>query len=225
MKSEDQEVMKVGLYLNEIGTNGVAKLMFSDGNVSGISLSEQVNILQIQNLTLPEDGEKPATRDEHIAVALMIPLAKFATKFARDDSKTKITIFEEAWMLTNTGQGHKLIKEMLRTGRSLRSAVYIITQSTLDYNRPDIKEGIGTKFAFKAKTAEEAGNIIEFLGLEDNEANHKMLKNLREGQCIMEDMYGRTAKIQTDVLFNEWVNAFNTKENDKGRAETEEAFM
>ncbi|MGG1400261.1 ATP-binding protein [Bacillus salipaludis] len=225
MKSEDQEVMKVGRYLYEIGTNGVAKLMFSDGNVSGISLSEQVNILQIQNLTLPEDGEKPATRDEHIAVALMIPLAKFATKFARDDSKTKITIFEEAWMLTNTGQGHKLIKEMLRTGRSLRSAVYIITQSTFDYNRPDIKENIGTKFAFKAKTAEEAGNIIEFLGLEDNEANHKMLKNLREGQCIMEDMYGRTAKIQTDVLFNEWVNAFNTKEDNKGRAETEEAFM
>lgn len=225
MKSEDSEVIKVGRYLYEIGTNGIAKLMFSDGDTDGISLSKQVNILQIQNLTLPEDGEQPATRDEHIAVALMIPLAKFATKFARDDSKTKITIFEEAWMLTNTGQGHKLIKEMLRTGRSLRSAVYIITQSTLDYNRPDIKENIGTKFAFKAKTAEEAGNIIEFLGLENNEKNHKMLKNLREGQCIMEDMYGRTAKIQTDVLFNEWVNAFNTKEDDKGRAETEEAFM
>ncbi|HEO2443890.1 TPA: ATP-binding protein [Streptococcus agalactiae] len=225
MKSADKEVVKVGRYLYEIGTNGIAKLIFSDGNTDGISLTKQVNILQIQNLTLPEDGEKPATRDEHIAVAIMIPLAKFASKFARDDSKTKMTIFEEAWMLTNTGQGHKLIKEMLRTGRSLRSAVYIVTQSTLDYNRPDIKENIGTKFAFKAKTAEEAGNIIEFLGLENNEANHKMLKSLREGQCVMEDMYGRTAVIQTDVLFNEWISAFNTKEDDKGRAETEEAFM
>ncbi|MEW9673516.1 ATP-binding protein [Ammoniphilus sp. 3BR4] len=223
--SEDPSVRNVGDLLYEMGTNGIAKLMFSDGNVAGISLSEQVNILQIQNLTLPEDGEKPATRDEHIAVALMIPLAKFATKFARDDSQTKITIFEEAWMLTNTGQGDKLIKEMLRTGRSLRSAVYIITQSTEDYNRPDIKENIGTKFTFKAKTAEEAENIIEFLGLEDNKANRDMLKNLTEGQCIIEDMYGRTAKIQTDVLFHEWVHAFNTKEDDKGRAETEEAFI
>lgn len=224
-ESQDKEVQNVGNFLYEIGTNGIAKLLFSDGNVSGISLNKQVNVLQIQNLTLPEDGEKPATRDEHIAVALMIPLAKFATKFARNSEEKKITIFEEAWMLTNTGQGHKLIKEMLRTGRSLQSAVYIITQSISDYNRADIKENIGTKFAFKAKTAEEAGHIIEYLGLEDNKANRDMLKNLSEGQCIMEDIFGRTAKIQTDVLFNEWVKAFDTKEDKKNIAQLEEAFI
>jgi hypothetical protein len=27
------------------------------------------------------------------------------------------------------------------------------------------------------------------------------------------------------VLFDEWIQAFNTKENDRGRAETEEAFI
>ena len=60
-------------------------------------------------------------------------------------------------MLSNTGQGEKLIKGMLRTGRSLQSAVYLVTQSiTADYNKAEIKEGIGTKFAFKAKTTEEA---------------------------------------------------------------------
>jgi hypothetical protein len=224
-RSEDPDVRSVGDLLYEIGTNGVAKLMFSDGDVAGISLDEQVNILQIQNLNLPEEGDKPATREEHIAVALMQPLAKFATKFARDDSVTKITIFEEAWMLMNTGVGDKLINELLRTGRSLISAVYIITQSTYEYNKPQIKENIGTKFAFKAKTNEEAANIIEFLGMEDNKANRDMLKNLTEGQCIMEDMYGRTAKIQTDVLFDEWIAAFNTKDQNRGRAETEEAFI
>jgi len=223
--SEDQDVRNVGDLLYEIGTNGIAKLMFSDGDVEGISLHEQVNILQIQNLNLPDEGEKASTRDEHIAVALMQPLAKFATQFARDDSVVKLTIFEEAWMLMNTGAGDRLINELLRTGRSLRSAVYIITQSTYEYNKPQIKENIGTKFAFKAKTTEEAANIIEFLGMEDNKANRDMLKNLTEGQCIVEDMYGRTAKIQTDVLFDEWISAFNTKENDRGRAENEEAFI
>ncbi|MBT2688356.1 ATP-binding protein [Bacillus sp. ISL-47] len=223
--SDDPEVQNVGDLLYEIGTNGVAKLMFSEGDAAGISLHEQVNILQIQNLNLPAEGEKAATRDEHIAVALMQPLAKFATKFARDDSVIKMTIFEEAWMLMNTGAGDRLINELLRTGRSLRSAVYIITQSTYEYNKPQIKENIGTKFAFKAKTTEEAASIIEFLGMEDNKANRDMLKNLSEGQCIVEDMYGRTAKIQIDVLFDEWISAFNTKENDRGRAETEEAFM
>ncbi|WMX58979.1 ATP-binding protein [Peribacillus sp. R9-11] len=220
-----EAVKHVGNYLYEIGTNGTAKLLFSDGNVKGINLSEQVNILQIQNLTLPGEGEKPSNRDEHIAVALMIPLAKFAAKFARDDSQTKLTIFEEAWMLTSTGQGHKLIKEMLRTGRSLKSSVYLVTQSISDYNKADIKENIGTKFAFKAKTAEEAGHIIEYLGLEDNKANRDMLKNLTEGECIMEDIYGRTAKIKADVLFSEWVQAFNTKDDKNNTAELEEAFI
>lgn len=223
--ADDQDIKNVGDLLYEIGTNGVAKLMFSEGDVVGISLDEQVNILQIQNLNLPDEGERAATRDEHIAVALMQPLAKFATKFARDDSVVKMTVFEEAWMLMSTGAGDRLINELLRTGRSLRSAVYIVTQSTYEYNKPQIKENIGTKFAFKAKTTEEAGNIIEFLGMEDNKANRDMLKNLSEGQCIIEDMYGRTAKIQTDVLFDEWISAFNTKESDRGRAETEEAFM
>jgi AAA-like domain len=32
----------------------------------------------------------------------------------------------------------------------------------------------------------------KFLGMEDNRANRDMLKNLTEGQCIVEDMYGRT---------------------------------
>ena len=223
--SEDQDVRNVGDLLNEIGRNGIAKLMFSEGDVEGISLDEQVNILQIQNLNLPEEGEKAVTRDEHVAVALMQPLAKFATKFARDDSVVKMTIFEEAWMLMNTGAGDRLINELVRTGRSLRSAVYIITQSTYEYNKPQIKENIGTKFAFKAKTTEEAGNIIEFLGMEDNKANRDMLKNLTEGQCIMEDMYGRTAKIQTDVLFDEWIQAFNTKDHDRDAVESEEAFI
>lgn len=224
---EDKEVKDAGDFLFEVGTNGIAKLLFSDGKVHGIDLKEQINALQIQNLSLPKNGDKPATRDEHIATALMIPLAKFAAKFARNAEQMTLTVFEEAWMLSNTGMGDALIKELLRTGRSLDSAVYLVTQSiTADYNQSDIKEQIGTKFVFKAKTSEEASNIIEYLGLEDNEENRKMLKNLTEGQCVMEDMYGRTAIITADVLFEEWERAFNTKSTGKERMiELEEAFI
>lgn len=225
--TEEKEIKEAGDYLYELGTHGIAKLLFSNGKVKGIDLREQINILQIQNLTLPEQGEKPATRDEHIATALMIPLAKFSAKFARNAMQMTFTIFEEAWMLSNTGVGARLIKEMLRTGRSLDSLVFLVTQSiTADYNKADIKEQIGTKFAFKAKTSEEASNIIEYLGLEDNESNRKMLKNLSEGQCVMEDMYGRTAIITADVLFEEWEKAFNTKSSNwKGNDGLEEAFI
>ena len=41
----------------------------------------------------------------------------------------------------------------------------------------------------------------------------------------MEDIYGRTAKIQADVLFDEWVQAFNTKVDNTKTAELEEALL
>ena len=86
-ESEEKEVKEAGDYLYELGTNGIAKLLFSNGFVQGISLKKQVNVLQIQDLTLPEAGEKPQTREEIIAVALMIPLAKFSAKFSRDEKE------------------------------------------------------------------------------------------------------------------------------------------
>ncbi|MGV2448126.1 UNVERIFIED_CONTAM: hypothetical protein FO527_29485, partial [Bacillus sp. ATCC 13368] len=74
------------------------------------------------------------------------------------------------------------------------------------------KESIGTKFAYKAKTTDEAGNIIGVLVIDDNKAYRDRLKTLSGGQGIIGGMYGRTAKIQTDVLFAEWNSACNTKE-------------
>jgi hypothetical protein len=224
-RSEDKSTRQFAEMLYEIGTNGIAKLMFSDGTTKGIDLNEQINVLQIQNLSLPEEGHPPMTPEEHIAVCLMIPLAKFATKFARDDSTLKLTIFEEAWMLTNTGQGGKLIKEMLRTGRSLKSAVYIVSQSVVDYNKQDIKEQIGCKFVFQAKDPQEQKTILEYLGIEDNTSNRELVEELTEGECLYQDIYGRTAKIRVDVLFEEWVQAFNTKEENEERARAEELFI
>ncbi|GAA3315904.1 hypothetical protein GCM10020331_011890 [Ectobacillus funiculus] len=122
----------------------------------------------------------------------------------------KLAIFEEAWALENTTQGTALIKEMLRTGRSLNCGCGIVTQSAKDYNDQDVKEQVGVRFAFRAEDEREQEDVLKFFDLPVNDENRTLLANLEEGECLFRDIYGRTAKIAVDVLFSEWVQAFNT---------------
>ncbi|WP_028401069.1 ATP-binding protein [Ectobacillus panaciterrae] len=213
-KSKHESVRDVGVQLDGYSKSSLGKLLFSDGFSESISLDKQVNIIQIQNLDLPkaEMDKKTYNRSQHLSVCTMIPLAKFTTKFLRNEIEgtLKLAIFEEAWALENTTQGTALIKEMLRTGRSLNCGCGIVTQSAKDYNEQDVKEQVGVRFAFRAEDEREQEDILKFFDLPVNAENRSLLAGLEEGECLFRDIYGRTAKIGIDVLFDEWVKAFNT---------------
>ncbi|MGR6342660.1 ATP-binding protein [Priestia megaterium] len=213
-KNKNEIVREVGIQLEGFSKSALGGLLFSDGTSQSISLDKQVNIIQIQNLDLPKSEVDPKTynRSQHLSVCTMIPLAKFTTKFLRNEVKgtLKLAIFEEAWALENTVQGTALIKEMLRTGRSLNCGCGIVTQSAKDYNEQDVKEQVGVRFAFRAEDPREQQDVLQFFDLPVNEENKAMLANLEEGQCLFRDIYGRTGIIGVDVLFNEWAKAFNT---------------
>lgn len=212
--SKHESVRDVGVQLDGYSKSSLGKLLFSDGFSESISLDKQVNIIQIQNLDLPkaEMDKKTYNRSHHLSVCTMIPLAKFTTKFLRNEIEgtLKLAIFEEAWALENTTQGTALIKEMLRTGRSLNCGCGIVTQSAKDYNDQDVKEQVGVRFAFRAEDEREQEDVLKFFDLPVNDENRTLLANLEEGECLFRDIYGRTAKIAVDVLFSEWVQAFNT---------------
>lgn len=222
LKSDKNEpTQEVGKQLESYSKSSLGMLLFSDGHSESISLEKQFNVIQIQNLDLPkaEMDARTYNRSHHLSVCTMIPLAKFTTKFLRNEIEgvLKLALFEEAWALENTTQGTALIKEMLRTGRSLNCGCGIVTQSAKDYNDQDVKEQVGVRFAFRAEDEREQEDVLKFFDLPVNEENRALLSNLEEGECLFRDIYGRTAKIAVDVLYDEWIRAFNTVEETKAR--------
>ena len=51
---------------------------------------------------------------------------------------------------------------------------------------------IGLKFAFRSTDTNEIKQTLEFFGLDsEDENNQKRLRDLENGQCLMQDLYGR----------------------------------
>lgn len=226
MNYDDIEVRHFGELIKTMSQNGLGQLLFaySRDEIDYIDLNHSnVNIIQIQNISLPNEN-KPIDKqntEEVISVAIMQAISKFSISVARDYEGLKMLVIEEAWAIQRTMDGKALTKELLRTGRSLQSSLYLVTQSGKDYDDQDIKEQIGNKFAFQAKDQREQEMILKYFELEINEVNLKSLSNMSEGECLFKDIYGRVSKISIDIIFNEWLNAFNTKEEASERVKAE----
>lgn len=65
-------------------------------------------------------------------------------------------------------QGEELINETLRTGRSLKTDIVLITQAFDDYNTETFKELIGCKMSFKPKSNESIESLLDFFNIIKN---------------------------------------------------------
>ena len=53
---------------------------------------------------------------------------------------------------------------------------------------------------------------LEFFGLDsEDENNQKRLRDLENGQCLMQDLYGRVGVVQIHPVFEELLHAFDTR--------------
>lgn len=60
-----------------------------------------------------------------------------------------------------------------------------------------MKNNIGLKFAFRSTDIKEIKNTLEFFGVDkEDEGNQKRLRDLENGQCLFQDLYGRVGVIR-----------------------------
>lgn len=59
------------------------------------------------------------------------------------------------------------------------------TQNCDDLQDEKIKNNIGMKFAFRSTDPVEIRKILSFMGMEQTEQNMEILKNLRNGECLL----------------------------------------
>lgn len=207
---KNEIVREAGDNLFESVKDSIMKLLIHDGSNPSLSLTERMTILEIENMDLPEFGERIEnfTKSQMKSSAVMFAVGKFCELFGMNADEKTAEFIDEAWIFTASPQGRKVERQMRRIGRSYNNAEFFISQSTKDALHDDDKGNFGVAFAFDEPSERE--DVLKWMNLEPSEENQKMLGSMFQGQCLFKDIYGRTSKISIECLFEEWMGAFET---------------
>ncbi|SHK83719.1 conjugal transfer ATPase TcpF [Hespellia stercorisuis] len=217
LRKEDTPVSRnIADHIESFTDYDFAHLLFSDGNVEhAISLENQLNIIQVADLVLPDKDTtfEEYTTIELLSVSMLIVISTFALDFIHSDrSIFKIVDLDEAWAFLNVAQGETLSNKLVRAGRAMQAGVYFVTQSSGDVAKETLKNNIGLKFAFRSTDINEIKQTLEFFGIDkEDESNQKRLRDLENGQCLLQDLYGRVGVVQIHPVFEELLTAFDTR--------------
>ena len=217
LRKEDTPVSRnIADHIDSFTDYDFAHLLFSDGTVeNAISLDNQLNIFQVADLVLPDKDTtfEEYTTIELLSVSMLIVISTFALDFIHSDrSIFKIVDLDEAWAFLNVAQGETLSNKLVRAGRAMQAGVYFVTQSSGDVAKESLKNNIGLKFAFRSTDINEIKQTLEFFGIDkDDENNQKRLRDLENGQCLLQDLYGRVGVVQIHPVFEELLHAFDTR--------------
>ena len=217
LRREDTPISRnIADHIDSFTDYDFAHLLFSDGTVeNAISLDNQLNIIQVADLVLPDKDTtfEEYTTIELLSVSMLIVISTFALDFIHSDrSIFKIVDLDEAWAFLNVAQGETLSNKLVRAGRAMQAGVYFVTQSSGDVSKESLKNNIGLKFAFRSTDINEIKQTLEFFGIDkDDENNQKRLRDLENGQCLLQDLYGRVGVVQIHPVFEELLHAFDTR--------------
>ena len=217
LRREDTPISRnIADHIDSFTDYDFAHLLFSDGTVeNAISLDNQLNIIQVADLVLPDKDTtfEEYTTIELLSVSMLIVISTFALDFIHSDrSIFKIVDLDEAWAFLNVAQGETLSNKLVRAGRAMQAGVYFVTQSSGDVSKESLKNNIGLKFAFRCTDINEIKQTLEFFGIDkDDENNQKRLRDLENGQCLLQDLYGRVGVVQIHPVFEELLHAFDTR--------------
>ena len=217
LRREDTPISRnIADHIDSFTDYDFAHLLFSDGTVeNAISLDNQLNIIQVADLVLPDKDTtfNEYTTIELLSVAMLIVISTFALDFIHSDrSIFKIVDLDEAWAFLNVAQGETLSNKLVRAGRAMQAGVYFVTQSAYDVSKESLKNNIGLKFAFRSTDINEIKQTLEFFGIDKDDVNNqKRLRDLENGQCLLQDLYGRVGVVQIHPVFEELLHAFDTR--------------
>jgi hypothetical protein len=219
LKAGNEKSQQLANYYESVIPDSMLKLAFSDGQTDSIEFNNQRTILEVTGLDLPhaEQEVRSYTETQKYSVSIMLALGKYLEKFGREDTKRfSAEIIDEAWIFNASPAGRKVLDGIKRLGRSENNMLIYSTQRVGDVNDEKSNGQYGQIFAFDSADDSERENILRHFGLPVNKSNMDMLKDLKKGQCLFRDIYGRVGKVVIHSLFEEWTKAFKTVDKNAG---------
>lgn len=197
-----------------------ARLCFSTNSKGNetphLTLDSQLTIITLLGLEMPSaltPKTDYSTRNQ-LAVAVLFLLTSFTRKLMISNEAEqylpKAIVIDEAWAITSTSQGAKMVLEVARMGRSLNTALVLVSQNAGDFLGEGVTNSVSIKMAFRTKDEAEIDNVLKFFALPLDKPNRDVIMNLKNGECLLKDADNRIARIVIDGWNPQMLVAFET---------------
>jgi hypothetical protein len=216
--SADPASVNLGAVLRSMSEMRLARLCFAPSGGTGIDAAGWTTVFTLAGLTLPDAAVKrdDYSYEQRLSVALLYLVSQFARRLLNgmDRRLPKAIILDEAWAVTSTPQGAKLIPEVSRMGRSRNTALVLVSQNAGDLLNEQVTNCISSVFAFRSSERAEVAHVMSLLGLDPSDEHKAALRALGNGECIFRDLDGRAGRIGIDLVSDElrrWLDTNPTR--------------
>jgi hypothetical protein len=213
-QSADPASMNLGAVLRSMSEMRLARLCFAPSGGLGIDAAGWTTVFTLAGLTLPDAAVKrdDYSYEQRLSVALLYLVSQFARRLLNgmDRRLPKAIILDEAWAITSTPQGAKLIPEVSRMGRSRNTALILVSQNAGDLLNEQVTNCISGVFAFRSSERAEVASVLALLGVEASDEHQAVLRGLGNGECIFRDLDGRSGRIGVDLVSPELTRWLDT---------------
>jgi RecA/RadA recombinase len=217
-ESDDPAWKNTGAVMRSISEMKLARLCFSPSAGEQIDAEGWTTVFTLAGLTLPD---KAINRDDYsyeqrLSVALLYLVSQFARKLLNgmDRAIPKAIFLDEAWAITATPEGAKLVPEVSRMGRSRNTALILVSQNAGDLLNEQVTNCLSGVFAFRSTERAEVANVMSLLGVAPSEEHKAVLRALGNGECIFRDLDDRAGRIGIDLVsaeLQDWIDTNPTR--------------
>ncbi|ACY96685.1 MULTISPECIES: ATP-binding protein [Thermomonospora] len=216
--ADDPASKNLGAVLRSMSEMRLARLCFDPSGGERIDTAGWTTVFTLGGLTLPDVAisRDDYSYEQRLSVALMYLVSQFARRLMHglDRRLPKAIFLDEAWAITSTPEGAKLVPEVSRMGRSRNTALILVSQNAGDLLNEQVTNCLSSVFSFRSSERQEVGNVMSLLGVEPSEEHKAVLRNLGNGECIFRDLDGRAGRIGVDLVSEEllaWLDTNPTR--------------
>ncbi|HUK72102.1 MAG TPA: ATP-binding protein [Streptosporangiaceae bacterium] len=213
-QSADAASKNLGAVLRSMSEMRLARLCFLPSGGEQIDAAGWTTVFTLSGLSLPDTAVKrdDYSYEQRLSVALLYLVSQFARRLLNgmDRSLPKAIFLDEAWAITSTPEGAKLVPEVSRMGRSRNTALILVSQNAGDLLNEQVTNCISGVFAFRSTERVEVANVMSLLGVEPSDDHKAVLRSLGNGECVFRDLDGRAGRIGVDLISEELVRWLDT---------------
>jgi hypothetical protein len=204
----------LGAVLRSMSEMRLASLCFDPSGGERIDTAGWTTVFTLGGLTLPDVAisREDYSYEQRLSVALMYLVSQFARRLMHglDRRLPKAIFLDEAWAITSTPEGAKLVPEVSRMGRSRNTALILVSQNAGDLLNEQVTNCLSSVFSFRSSERVEVTNVMALLGVEPSEEHMAVLRNLGNGECVFRDLDGRAGRIGIDLISQELLRWLDT---------------